>query len=490
MKNMKKTLISLLLVVISTSSVVAGGIYTNTNQSASFIRKPVQDAVIDATGTYYNPAGLAFLEDGLHFSISNQTISQTRTISSTFPGLNRSEFEGKVNAPFFPTVYGVYKTGKMAFSFGVNPIGGGGSAEFQHGLPSFEQQGAMLASGLNSQYSMDAVFDGSSLNWGMQVNGSYAINDMISASLGVRYVVANNSYSGHLKNISVNPSNPLNPAGSGNFIAAPVFFQGLALVAGNMHGGVLTLDQLVVAGAMEANMATALKRGLGDSYNENMTAAQVFGAYANITSDKQLDATQSGSGWVPVVGLNLNLTPDLNFAIKYEHQATITMTNHTISDDVGMYPDGAEVRADMPAMLATGLNYRIIPALQISSGFHYYFDKNANYGKAFPNDDIIDNNFWEAALGFEYTLNSNILLSVGYLRTQSGVNEKFQSDLSHNLSTNSIGIGGRYNINPNLGINAGVMNTMYDDFTKQFAGYNETYSRRALTIGLGLDIRL
>jgi long-chain fatty acid transport protein len=516
----------MLIALLLPATVMAGGIVTNTNQSASFIRNPSQDAVINATGTYFNPAGLAFLSDGFHFSLSNQIITQTRTINSTFPGLATKEFEGGVFAPIFPNVYAVYKTGSLALSLGVNPIGGGGSANFEKGLPSFDQNFATFTNtiagfGINSSYGLDAAFDGSSLNWGFQLNGSYAINDVLSFSLGLRYITANNSYKGHLRNVMINPVHPLNPAGSGNMVTAPSFFNtlsGAASMAATglqpiIDGGIggLTLNQLVTLELMNSATAAQIKAGL-PGYTDAMTVSQIQTAYNGLSAqmagvaaltqsqfgDREVDATQSGTGISPIFGVNIKFSDDLNFAVKYEHKAKITLKNTTTVDDVGMFPDGVETAADMPSMLAMGLNYRALPALSLSGGFHYYFDKGADYGKkiggiAVTNEDVIDKNFWEAAFGIEYALSRSFLISVGYLRTQTGVNDAYHSDLSHSLSTNSIGCGFRYMINPSLGLNLGVMTTMYEDYTKSFAtpaAYDETYSRKALTFGLGIDFRL
>ncbi len=528
----------MLAALLLPATVMAGGIVTNTNQSASFIRKPAQDAVIDATGTYYNPAGLAFLEDGFHFSLSNQTISQTRTINSTFPGMARTEFEGGVFAPLFPNVYAVYKTGSLAFSLGVNPIGGGGSASFENGLPSFESQVAVLpglltAQGIpTSQYSMDAAFDGSSLNWGIQVNGSYAINDILSFSLGLRYVIANNSYSGHLRDVMINPNQPAFGASyngtnmvlasdffsdaSATFTAwnagANAFVTGLEPIVKGGGGGVALSDGTIVglsseqiqqiqglimaAGqdptTVDIQTAQGILAAAAPAFGQNAT---VMGGYAQATSDKELDATQSGSGISPIVGMNIKFSDDLNFAVKYEHKASITLKNNTTLDDVNMFPDGEEIAADMPSMLAMGLNYKALPALSLSGGFHYYFDKSADYGKkidgiAVSNEEVIDKNFWEAAVGAEYALSQSFILSAGYLRTQTGVNDLYHTDLSHSLSTNSIGAGFKYMINPNIGINLGFMNTMYESYTKSFSLSDETYERVAMTFALGLDIKL
>ncbi len=521
---MKNKMIRLLAVALFIPAFAhAGGIMTNTNQSASFLRNPAQDAVIDASSTYYNPAGLAFLKDGFHLSISNQTIVQNRTIGSTFPGLAREEFKGKVFAPLFPTVYGVYKSGNIALSLGVNPVGGGGGANFENGLPSFEQQVAALPPGLTAAgistaaYEMDAAFDASSIYWGFQFNGAYAINDHLSFSLGLRYVMANNSYNGHLKDIRINPMHPLNAAGAGKMTSAPVFFSTVAAAANsarnslqpviNNNAGGLTLTQLVNLNVITQAQATQLAGGLGAGYNSSMTAVQVQTAYtdiynrmtvlANNTQDKALEATQKGSGLVPIVGLNIKFNDDFNLAFKYEHKASITLTNSTKLDNVGLYPDRAETPADMPSLIVGGFSYRATPSLRLSGGVHYYLDKNANYGKKInnqfvANSEVIDNNFWEAAAGIEYLITRQFMVSLGYLRTQTGVNDKYHSDVSHSLNTNSIGGGIKYFINPNLALNLGVMTTMYDEYTKAFsspASYNETYKRSALSFGVGVDFK-
>ncbi|MFN2395409.1 MAG: OmpP1/FadL family transporter [Bacteroidales bacterium] len=511
----KREISFILLAILLPLSAWSGGIVTNTNQSASFIRKPVQDAVIDATGTYYNPAGLAFLEDGFHLSLNNQTISQTRNITSTFPGMLNTEFEGKVSAPLFPTVYAVYKTDALAFSFGFNPIGGGGSADFEKGLPSFEQEVAVLPAGLTqagiptTAYELDAAFDGSSINWGLQVNASYALNEVFSVSAGIRYVMANNSYQGHLRNIMINPQHPLNEEGPGNMVSAPMFFGTVAFAANSavdalqpvidLDAGDLTLSQLLGLGFITQEDFDQLAGGLGDNYDPSLTAAQIQGAYAGIatqmtglaeaTEDRALDATQSGWGIAPVFGINIKFSEELNLAVKYELRTKITMTNTTAADDVGLYPDGVEVRNDMPAMLAAGLNYKPTRELSLSAGVHYYFDQSADYGKALPNDQIIDNNFLELGFGAEYYIGNGLTLSAGYLRTQTGANDNFHSDLSHSLSTNSIGGGLRYAVNNNIAVNAGFMSTMYEDYTKDFNGYAETYDRSAMTFAVGFDFK-
>ena len=183
----------------------AGGIVTNTNQSADFIRMMNRNATTDVDAVYFNPAGLTYLNDGLSFYLGSQTIYQTRTITSDVEYLNSDTFEGTTFAPVFPNFYVAYKTGNLAIGAGLVPIGGGGSAVYEDGLPSFEAPIALLkksfvAAGL-TDYNLDIDFEGSSLYLGGQAVVSYKINDMISVAGGARYFTANNTYTGHLKDI-------------------------------------------------------------------------------------------------------------------------------------------------------------------------------------------------------------------------------------------------------------------------------------------------
>jgi long-chain fatty acid transport protein len=457
MKIMRKNLAKIFVALMfAPGFVFAGGLVTNTNQSASFTRNPAQDAVIAPEGVYYNPAGLVRLQDGFHLSLSNQTITQTREISSTFPGLNSSTFEGIVNAPLFPSVYAVYKQGRLAYSLGVNPIGGGGSANFQDGIASFETNVARIKHSVNaSDYQMNSSFEGRSLNWGIQFNTAYALNEVVSLSLGLRYVTAKNSYNGDLNGVRLQLNNQL-------WVDASPY---LGLISGQVKQGGqsiqpiidanlgnLTIPELVGLGALTQQQADALTSGLGSNYNSSMSAQvvqsvlygisdQLAGA-SEFTASNELDVIQTGYGLTPVIGLNFKFGDDLNFAIKYEHKTSITLTNQTTSTFAGLYPDKAETSSDMPALLALGASYQPTQRIGVSAGYHYYFDKNANYGKSIngqlvANDMVINKNFWEAALGIEFLVTRNLTLSTGYLRTQTGVNDEYHSDLSHSLSTNT-----------------------------------------------------
>ena len=201
---MKKlaVLISGALLLINTA--FAGGILTNSNQSAQFVRMLSRNASTDLDAVYFNPAGLTQMGNGFYFGFHNQTILQSKTIYSEF-GQNSTpklpllydKYVGDVKVPVFPTAFGVYKTDNWAFSVGFGPNAGGGSAKYDHGLPSFEKQIARIVpalSGLSSlgypvnSYDVDIAFEGTSVFWGIQGGATYKVNKVISVYLGARYV--------------------------------------------------------------------------------------------------------------------------------------------------------------------------------------------------------------------------------------------------------------------------------------------------------------
>ena len=92
---MKKILLIGAATLMVSNPTFAGGILTNTNQHASFLRMIARGASIDIDGVYSNPAGLSFLpEDGFYLSLTGQSAYQTREITSTFPLFQAVDGEG------------------------------------------------------------------------------------------------------------------------------------------------------------------------------------------------------------------------------------------------------------------------------------------------------------------------------------------------------------------------------------------------------------
>ena len=567
---MKKTILTIFSFVLTCQFMFAGGIVTNTNQSAAWVRSMARDASVGVDAVFFNPAGLTHLEDGFYVQINSQTVNQTRTVTSSFPTLNNDIYEGTTFVPVLPTGFLVYKKGKLAVSAGFTVIGGGGSAVFDNGLPSFEQEISTLPTlsmGLNQQvgqlagvdlllsgYSADIEFSGSSAYYGIQAGVSYMINDALSVGIGGRYIMANNIYEGSLGNIMVTHA-------SGDMLATD-YISNLALPAVNgvkaqaenglatiepfiepmnllidLGLGPLTLQQLLDSGLLSPEQAGGIMiliaafgvdpdvftvSNANDLIDDQVTElqnniAQLAGtaallqAQAGQLGNSEVDVSQSGSGFTPIVSVDLDfLEGKLGLALKYEHKTSMKVTTEVVKDDLGLYTDGEEVTAEMPSMISVGLRLRPIEKFRAQVGFHYYLDKDASYGRkddsgAFVNngDEVtvggettvyLNSNAYEAAAGLEYDVIDMLTLSGGFLYTASDPNGIFQSGLSYTQNTMTFGLGAQVHVLDNFDIDLGYSNTSYTLYTKSlnsatFGAYEETYDKTAWVFAAGLTYR-
>ncbi len=523
MKKITLTLLSFIL----TFSMFAGGLVTNTNQSAAWTRMLNRNATVEIDAVFFNPAALTKLEDGFHLSLSNQIIGQTKSITNS--ALGGRTFDGDVFAPVYPSVSAAYKTGKFAFSFGFYPVGGGGSAEFNDGVPSIEMGIASLPTalatlGATGAYSYNTYLEGSSVYFGIQGGISYEINDMISVFAGARYVMAKNTYSGYIRDVTLQTADPNSPltnasvtamadatkAGGDNLQAA---FDAQLLDPAYPINGATDPDGTVTNGliALGYTQAQIDQMNMGDAQTAFYGAATNMYTAAGALADQELDAEQTGSGITPIIGVNLSLMEDrLNIGLKYEFKTALTLTNSTTKDIVTgvdpvtgtpttMFPDGAEVNADIPALLSGGVSFKVTDALRIEADFETYFDKNVDWVRTNPftgdditADDFIDAGYMVYGLGLEYTISDALLISAGWSGSQTGVNDKYQTDLSYSLNTNTFGAGFAYSINDMIKLNLGGYYVMYAENTIQYpvtttTFYTQTYDTKLWGIGIGLD---
>jgi long-subunit fatty acid transport protein len=513
------------------SSVMAGGIVSNSNQSADFIRMLNRNASLDADAVYFNPAGITLLNEGLSFYLSSQTITQDRIVKSDVPTLTSDTFNGDTFVPVFPNFYIAYKTGNLAFGAGFTPIGGGGSAVFDDGLPAFAVPVSLVPAGLvaagipTTNYSMDVAFDGSSTYLGGQAVVSYKINDMISVAAGARYFSATNTYEGHIKDIMINP-NDARFGVDGSMISAPGFFTtasaGLAAGAAgatagaaqlqpfiDLGAGTFTFDQLLGAQMVDQATVDAIVHGFAlmgitiDTATMTPITAQAtaigaaaaftaqseaMAANAVATGDIEVDAKQTGTGFAPIVGVYVSPMEGLGIGLRYEGKATMEMTNETKVDGSGLFPDGAKTNADMPATIGVGVSYMVMPSLRVVADFNYYMNENVDWD---GREKFVENGT-EMGIGAEFAVSEALLLSGGFLTGKSGAKTGYHTDLSHTFDSVTIGGGGRYFINPNLYLSFGVSSTTYEDIKNDGVSYrglitgNETYDKTALAFAIGV----
>lgn len=475
---MKKIILSILTAAVALPA-LAGGLMTNTNQSASFLRSIARGTSLDPDAVLHNPAGVVFMENGWHFGISDQMAYQTRSTESTFApfamnanslGNMTKEYEGEVFSPLIPSFHLAWKKNRWAIMLGMGVNGGGGEIEYDNGLASFERQYAVLPAGISqmgaamglsaSQYAMDMYLKGKSQTLAFNLGAAFRITDWLSVSALVRFSTTSNSYEGYMKNIQVNPSAAAMGL-TGQMMSAPAFFQQAAQVMGSMGN---------------TELATAL------------------GTYAVMTSDHLLDVKQKGTSWSPVVALSFH-KGNWDASVKYEFEmgTELEIESEAISanDPVinAIFPNGAKVKAETPALLAVAASRQCGP-VKVTLEWHHYFDKDAKNSFS----QAVKGNTNEYLAGAEWQISKRWLVSLGVQRTQYNLYEEYYSDMNFSTPSTSLGLGVKYNITSNIGLNLGFMKTFYEDVTNESVDANgisfkDVYSRTSTSWGIGLDFK-
>ena len=449
----------------------AGGLLTNTNQHAAFLRMLSRGATFEIDGALSNPAGLAFLpNDGFHMGLSVQSAFQTRNIDASFytyngiamnngspvmvdgkPVPTKSDnpfnkyYKGKAAAPVIPSVFAAYKKGDWTISGFFAITGGGGKASFDDGLPMFDAaamagifQGSIpghLTPGVQSplvtpnMYDINSAMDGKQYIYSLQLGLTYKINDWLSAFAGGRMNYFTGGYKGFL----------------------------------NAH----------------------LKEAYGGGELMNL----------------ELDCDQTGWGLTPVLGVDAKFGK-FNIGAKYEFKTNLNIENKTnnlkypdsAESLVGSYKDGVNTPNDIPSMLSVAVAYEILPVLRASVEYHFYDDKKA--GMAGDKQKYLTKGTNEYLMGIEWDVTKQLSLSCGGQITDYGLSDNFQNDTSFSCDSYTLGVGAKVVLSERANLNVGYMWTNYEDYTKISKNYSGTglpgtnvYSRTNKVFGLSIDYR-
>ena len=445
-----KRLFSTIVFASLALSTFAGGLLTNTNQSASFVRNPMRYASLETDAIYFNPAGTAFFKEGWALSANWQMVWQDRDAIDLKQ--NNKKYEGNVYVPCMPTILAAYKTGDWTFSGFFGMPGGGGKAEFDNGLPLFDNLIGGLGAGLGAMAPIPMTISGASqfestqYLFALQFGAAYKINDNLSAYAGIR----------------------------GNY------------VSNNYMGTIKALADIPAMGA---------------------TGVEVMAV--------NIDMDQSGVAFAPIVGVDYKVG-DFNFAAKYEFRAKTTVENDTKACDVaagpmmgqvgmketietaagaalggylGGFADGNKLRSDAPAILSLAGSWQIIDRLQVMAGWNYYFDKDAKVESLMGGDNMkkLSRNTLEYLFGAEFKVTEKFLLSAGIQFSNFGINDNYTSDLAFTNDSFMTGVGGKYSLTEKLDINFGYC---YANYAPDHNALTQTrYERKTHNATVGVDFR-
>lgn len=465
---MSKKTISCALVACASATALAGGLTTNTNQNAAFLRQLSQEAIIDINGLYANPAGTAFLSKGVHLSLNVQNAKQSRDITTTFPlmGYNRNypgeasrKYHGSAYASVIPSVTLSYNWERWNLNAHFGLTGGGGKCEFDNGLGTFESlySGAIMsgvvgnfvtqgvpaakARQLYQGYDLNAYMKGRQYYFGFQVGTTYKFLDNLAGFVGLRGVWASNNYNGWVTDINAYYKDPFTGAAS--------------------------------------------------SQNLN-------------TQSLDLNTDQTGFGVTPIVGLDWRVNEHWNLAAKFEGRTKLNLENKSEMNaytsqvaetnvTLGQFKDGSKVRADIPGIVCAGAQYSPTGKVRLNGGFHYYFDKQAK--QYADKQDNIDHGTWEVTAGAEYDAHERVTVSAGWQITRYGLSDAYMNDLSFVTNSNSVGLGVRVKVTDRFNVDLGFMQTIYhrrdvttENYLESGMNKDDHYWRKNRVLGVGFNM--
>ena len=399
-KDMKKINVLLVCAMLTaTTTATAGGILTNTNQSIDFLRNPARDAAIGLDGVYSNPAGVAFLPEGVHIGFNWQYAHQTRTITSTNPvfalgrknnGESRKVFEGVADAPFIPSLQGAYNKGNWSVQFNFSVPGGGGGCEFSEGLGSFESVVGGIAHQLRgldqiatalgqpapgvSGYDMDGYMEGRQYYFGFQLGAAYKITPDLAVYGGLRVLYGTATYKAKISNIMVKTAGGYQDFGSFLQSATAMVDGGISYVNSSLeqvNAGMAQYEAMGATSLPEYQVLAATKTQLEgsaatlDATNTNLNNLQKYSEGVNLLCN------QWSVGVAPVIGIDWRVG-QFNFAAKYEFKTQIQMHNESTVNKASEIPavnkfrDGEKIDEDSPAQLAVGAMWSITDEVRVN----------------------------------------------------------------------------------------------------------------------------
>lgn len=488
----KLKLAALALLLSSATTTFAGGLVTNTNQNINFLRNPARDGAIGIDGVYYNPAGVAFLDQGFHLSLNIQNAHQTRTITSTNPvfalgkkndGNVTKTFEGKADAPIIPSVQAAYNKDKWSFQFNFAITGGGGKCEFENGLGSFESVVGTIASQLEplgvNGYDVDGYMQGRQYYYGFTLGAAYKVTDKLSVYGGARLLYGSASYKAKLDNIQVKTDAGYVPFGDFLDGASNSVAGGIAQVNAGIAQVQAGMDQYTAAGLPIPDALTQQKLDMLGVYRNGV----------NLMSD------QTGWGISPIIGIDYK-TGNFNFAAKYEFKTRMRMKNKStvkeasMIDAVNKFQDGTEVEEDSPALLTLGAQWSVCPTVRINAGYHHFFDTDAHmYQHA---EKKLDGGTNEYLGGVEWDITKRLQVSGGLQFTRYQLTDDYMSDMSFVVNSYSFGFGLGYQINDMIKVNAAYFQTNYTDYEKVMSAEPlicDSFTRTSRVLGIGVDLK-
>jgi len=403
------------LMTASASPLFAGGIENKTNWSAEWVRTLNRNAATNsADAVAYNPAGVMKMDNGLYLNASGQYAFKdySNTESNTFP-FNGTKYSTD-EPDFVPSLFALYKQDKWAAYGAVTIVVAGGKVDYENGdiTTASLAYGLIYTGGLGGSLSNQHL-EGKSYFVGYTLGGAYKINDMISVSLGARYVDASREFKGYASLVGT---------ALGNITPAVDYDE-----TGHGWGGIIgvnvtPIEELNIGLRFETKTSIELTTGVttdtvpgglvtnGAKRNRDLPALLGAGISYKITPKIRVEADltyyfNQNAGWDdnPVTtadetqkddGYDVGITCEYTFNPKWKASVGYMYTF------VGINPDNMSIETpELDAnTIAGGVQFSPTPTWGINFGVlkTFYKDATTSSGIKFDKDVVI------VALGIQY----------------------------------------------------------------------------------------
>ncbi len=458
MKVFKTRVPAMVLVTLAAGNLFASHYDYLTDLSAEWIASPNRLAVTDsADAAAYNPAGTAFMKDGLYVNVSNQTILNYygAEVDSAYPGA--TDYDSHKASPLVPNGYLVYKQDNWAAFGAVNILCGGGSLSYANGLPSVNEAVRMAAMvgaygalatptslgneivNASSQELKGGInVDQKSMGIAPSIGGSYRLNDMVSVSLGARYI-----------------------------------------------------------SMMKRSIATFVRGG------------------NNGIDVKLLDVELTADGFAGIVGTDIKPAENVNIGISFESPTMLEYTVDVKTDlsnpVAGVMPkvsaangntDGGKFRFDLPAKVNLGAEYNVTDNFKVMVSGIYYFSKWMKMEKLDSAGNRVNltekTHSYEIGTGFEWKFIQNVAWTGGVVWDYINQPENQTSDALYKNECINIGTGFSIYPNDKTKFTIGFMRNIYPDLERKngavvnpgtpvAASYDETYHKESWVVAVGMQ---
>ena len=225
----------------------------------------------------------------------------------------------------------------------------------------------------------------------------------------------------------------------------------------------------------------------------------LHGTYSG--NDIQAEYDQEADGFGGVIGIDIHPSDKLNIGIRYESRVNLDWDTETDgSNQLGLIlltafdrVDGQSYSRDLPAVLALGLEWKILPKLTLKPSFTLYFEEDADWGSQ---NNAVDGNAFDLALALQYDVNADWSLTAGYLYIDVDMKpEDFGiiEQMNPPLDCHAFAVGARYRMTEQITLSLGTAGYFYKDATAPAdpsKGRPEvTYGKTLYQGGIGIQYR-